>query len=217
MVADIITAIAGPAVGGIIAAAAGWKVAVDDRKREREERRKQWHMSVFRLAQELNESVGTVNFMKLSNDRQRLKQEFAVVAEQLAEARYNAPSDVDQELLSAMQNTGTNARRLENGASRKAELYHYKMLEYAQEIQYHLQSQFGEDLPAHFKKERMDKVEDRIETRNEMSTDEWQVKESKRFVKEMKRQRKEMEEEDYQLPDSEILNEYREEKEAETS
>lgn len=96
MVSDIIVAVAGPATGGLIAAIAGWLVARHDRKKTREERKKQWYMSVFRLVQEINVSLRTAEFMKLGNDKQRLVQQFGLLADQLDKERYRASADIAQ-------------------------------------------------------------------------------------------------------------------------
>lgn len=195
MVADIIIAIAGPAIGGVIAAVAGWKVTERDREKAREAHKKRWYRSVFRLSQEINTSIQTAGFMKLDTDKQRLIQEFTLIAEQLDKERYAAPLDADTGLISALANTAKYARRLNLDVSdARMKQYHYKMLEYAEEIQYYVQKEVGDDLPSTFNQDRMEEIEERIKTRSEMSRDEWRSEETTRIANELREQQRELRE-----------------------
>lgn len=183
MVADIIISIAGPAVGGMIAAVAGWWVTKRDREREREARKKQWYISLSRLSQELNTTPSTVEFMKLGTDKQRQIQQFGQIANQLDQERYRAPADANSELIASLANTATNARRLDlDRSGLRMKMDHYKMLMFSEEIQYYVQNELGDDIPAKFDQERMNRVEERITTRKEMDREEWQKKEMEDMV-----------------------------------
>lgn len=173
MVADIIISIGSPAIGGIIAAVAGWRVAKWDREKDREAKKKQWYMSLFRLSQELNTSPTTALFMELGTDQPRLIRQFEQMANQLDQERYKAPTDVDSGLIAALVDTATNARRI--GLDRnnlQIKLDHHKMLMFAEELHYYIQSELGNDTPVKFDQERMD----RIATREEMDPTEWRAK-----------------------------------------
>lgn len=189
MVVDIIISAAGPATGGIIAAIAGLWVARHDRKKAREEEKKRWYMSLFRLSQELNTSIRTTGFMELGKDKQRLIQQFQLIAEQLDKERYRAPLDADSGLISALANTGMYAQRLEfDVIDLRQQQYHYKMLKFAEEIQYYVQKELGDDLPVTYEQDKMSDIEERISTRNEMSRDEWRHEDMKRLSDELNEQ-----------------------------
>lgn len=195
MVADIIIAVVGPAIGGVIAAIAGWKVTERDRERAREERKKQWYRSVFRLSQEINTSIRTAGFMELGTDKQRLIGQFALIAEQLDKERYAAPLDADSNLISALANTAMYARRLQLDVNDvRIGRYHYEMLEYAKEIQYYVQKELDDDLPSTFNQDEMDEIKERIQTRSEMSRDEWRSEETTRFANEVREQEQDLRE-----------------------
>ena len=175
MVSEIIIAVAGPATGGLIAAIAGWWVAKRDRERTREERKKQWYMSVFRLVQEINVSIRTAEFMELGTDQQRLVQQFGLLADQLDKERYRASLDVDSKMISAMANTTMYARRLKiDVPDIRLEVYHYEMLSNAKEIQYYIEKEIEEDLPRYFDQDEMEEVKNRIEIRQKMNHEEWE-------------------------------------------
>ncbi|ELY41156.1 hypothetical protein [Halalkalicoccus jeotgali] len=177
MVADIITSIGSPAIGGIIAAVAGWQGTKWDREKNREAKKKQWYMSLFRLSQELNTSPTTALFMELGTDQQRLIQQFEQIASQLDQERYRAPADIEPGLIAALVDTATNANRLRLDRNDfRTKLDHHKMLMFAEELHYYIQSELGDDTPIKFDQERMDRIEDQIATREEMDPTEWRAK-----------------------------------------
>lgn len=180
----------GPILGGLIAGLVGLVTTVFDQRKRRERQQKQWYMTVFRLVEELNTSIRTVGFMELGTDQQRLIQQFEQIADELDKQRYNAPADADQNLVSRMHNCAMNARRLHfDVTDLRLQNYHVKMLWYAEEIQYALQQEFGEELPSRFDDETMSEVEDRIETRKEMSRGDWRSEELQRIVNSLNKQR----------------------------
>lgn len=177
MVADIIIQLAGTAFGGIIAGGVGWWVTKWEREKDREAKKKQWYMSLFRLSQELNTSPATALFMELGTDQARAIQQYQQIADQLDQERYEAPPDVDFGLIATLADTATNARRI--GLDRtdpQTKLDHHKMLMFAEELHYYIQNELGDETPVEFDQERMDQIEDRIKDREEMDSTEWQKK-----------------------------------------
>lgn len=195
MVSEIIVAVAGPATGGLIAAIAGWWVAKRGRERTREERKKRWYMSVFRLVQEINVSIRTAEFMDLGTDQQRLVQQFGLLADQLDKERYRASLDVDSKMISAMANTTMYARRLKlDVPDIRLEVYHYEMLSNAKEIQYYIEKEIEEDLPRYFDQDEMEEVKNRIEIRQKMNQEEWEKEKRSRRNDDLKKQRQDLRE-----------------------
>lgn len=177
MVADIIISLVGTAFGGIIAGGVGWWVTKWDRKKDREAKKKQWYMSLFRLSQELNTSPSTALFMELGTDQSRTIQQYQQIADQLDQERYEAPPDVGFGLIATLADTATNARRTGLDRTRlQTKLDHHKMLMFGEELHYYIQNELGDDTPIKFDQERMDRIEDRIEDREEMDPTEWQKK-----------------------------------------
>jgi hypothetical protein len=148
--------------------------------------------------------------MELGTDKQRLVQQYMMIAGQLDRVRYEAPADVNPNLISAMHNAAMNARRLDFDVSDlRIERYHYKMMMYAEEIQYHVQNELGDSLLTRFGQDKMSEVEERINTRDEMSRDEWKDEEFERISEGVSEQHKRLREIRDQSPD-ELLDEFEE-------
>jgi hypothetical protein len=83
------------------------------------------------------------------------------------------------------------------------------MMMYAEEIQYHVQNELGDSLLTRFGQDKMSEVEERINTRDEMSRDEWKDEEFERISEGVSEQRKRLREIRDQSPD-ELLDEFEE-------
>jgi hypothetical protein len=83
------------------------------------------------------------------------------------------------------------------------------MMMYAEEIQYHVQNELGDSLLTRFGQDKMSEVEERINTRDEMSRDEWKDEEFERISEGVSEQHKRLREIRDQSPD-ELLDEFEE-------
>lgn len=200
MAADIVTTIIGPAIGGIIAAVAGWRVTQWDRNKERKERQQQWYMSVYRPIQEVNTSSSTGTFMQLGTDQQRQIQKILLIADQLDKERYRAPPDIHPALISSLANMTMYACRLDlDIKNMQLQECHFIMLRYAEEIQYYVQQELDENLPT-FSEEQIEEIESWIEAREEMGPQGWQREQVRRLTQELNEHRRKMMESQEETP-----------------